>query len=41
MIRKGIAFLEPKSVVVKGSLVDELDASQDSDFVKGLNRRLG
>lgn len=41
MIRRGIAFLEPENVVMKGHKTEEREANQDSDFVRALRRRLG
>ncbi|OBZ72231.1 RecQ-mediated genome instability protein 1 [Grifola frondosa] len=40
-MRRGMAFLEPKSVIMKGYMNAELNAMQDTDFVRGLRLRLG
>ncbi|KAI0784602.1 hypothetical protein C8Q75DRAFT_779580 [Abortiporus biennis] len=40
-IRQGIAFLEPRSVVMKGHKTAERDEDRDKDFVNSLKDRLG
>ncbi|CCM01393.1 uncharacterized protein FIBRA_03444 [Fibroporia radiculosa] len=40
-IRKGVAFLEPKCIVMKGHQVTDLEAFQERDFARGLRFRLG
>ena len=40
-IRRGIAWLEPANVVLKGYQTEERQAMQDEDFVRGLRVRLG
>jgi hypothetical protein len=40
-IRRGIAFLEPSNVVMKGYLTEELDANREAGFARGLRMRLG
>lgn len=40
-IRRGIAWLEPKNVILKGYQTPERQDMQDRDFVRGLNIRLG
>ncbi len=40
-VRKGIAFLEPETAILKGSSVDELEANQDANFARGIRMRLG
>ena len=39
-IKHGIAFLEPRTVILKGYSVEDLDANRDSDFLRGLKMRL-
>ncbi|KAH8994901.1 hypothetical protein EDB92DRAFT_239684 [Lactarius akahatsu] len=39
-IRHGIAFLEPRTVVLKGYGVEDIDANRDRDFLRGLKIRL-
>ena len=39
-VRRGIAFLEPKCVVIKGHHVADLDALQDCNFARALRERL-
>ena len=41
MIRRGIAFLEPKSVVLIGSYTDDHDQNRQADFAHGLRQRMG
>jgi len=41
LIRRGIAFLEPKCVVMKGHQAADLEALQDRDFARDLRLRLG
>lgn len=41
LIRRGVAFLEPKSVTFKGHQTEERVANQDRDFVVGLKARMG
>ncbi|EKM58284.1 uncharacterized protein PHACADRAFT_193408 [Phanerochaete carnosa HHB-10118-sp] len=40
-IRRGIAWLEPKNVILKGYQTQERQDMQDSDFMRRLNIRLG
>lgn len=40
-IRRGTAWLEPKNIVLKGYQTEERQQTQDADFVRGLNVRLG
>ncbi|KAI0250238.1 hypothetical protein BJV78DRAFT_1220721 [Lactifluus subvellereus] len=39
-IRQGIAFLEPRNVVLKGHGVEDLDVNRDRNFLRGLRLRL-
>ena len=39
-IKHGIAFLEPRTVILKGYGVEDLDANRDSNFLRGLKMRL-
>jgi hypothetical protein len=39
-IRHGIAFLEPRNVVLKGYGVEDLDLNRDRNFLNGLRLRL-
>lgn len=39
-IRRGIAWLEPKNIILKGYETQERQEAQDADFVRGLNKRL-
>ena len=39
-IKHGIAFLEPRTVVLKGYGVEDLDTNRDRDFLRGLKMRL-
>lgn len=39
-IKHGVAFLEPRTVILKGYGVEDLDANRDSDFLRGLKMRL-
>ncbi len=39
-IRRGIAFLEPRNIVLKGHGVEDLDVNRDRDFMSGLRLRL-
>ncbi|KZT73679.1 DUF1767-domain-containing protein [Daedalea quercina L-15889] len=39
-VRRGIAFLEPKCVVMKGHHVADLDAFQDRNFARALRERM-
>ena len=41
LFRRGIAFLEPDKVVLKGHKTEERVLKQDADFVRGLYKRLG
>ncbi|KAI0342854.1 hypothetical protein BDW22DRAFT_1394854 [Trametopsis cervina] len=41
LIRRGIAFLEPKKVILKGYQTEDRQSLQDADFVRGLRDRLG
>ncbi len=41
MLRRGIAFLEPKVVTMKGHETADRDQNRDATFVWDLNRRLG
>lgn len=40
-VRRGIAWLEPGNVVLKGYQTEERQIMQDADFVRGLRQRLG
>lgn len=40
-VRRGIVFLEPKYVILKGHQTEDLEAHQDRDFVRGLRSRMG
>ncbi|KAF8515420.1 hypothetical protein BU17DRAFT_51754 [Hysterangium stoloniferum] len=40
-IRRGIAFLEPSNVELKGYLTEELEVNREADFARGLRMRLG
>ncbi|KAK0204845.1 hypothetical protein DFS33DRAFT_701265 [Desarmillaria ectypa] len=40
-VRRGVAFLEPKCVTIKGHMNEERNAFQDADFRRGLLLRLG
>jgi RecQ-mediated genome instability protein 1 len=40
-IRRGIGFLEPKCVVMKGHQTQDREACQDYEFMRGLRLRLG
>jgi hypothetical protein len=39
-IRHGIAFLEPRNIILKGHGVEDLDANRDRTFLSGLRLRL-
>ena len=39
-IRHGIAFLEPRNIVLKGHSVEDLDVNRDRHFLRGLRLRL-
>jgi RecQ-mediated genome instability protein 1 len=39
-IKHGIAFLEPRTVILKGYGVEDLDENRDRDFLRGLKMRL-
>ncbi|KAH9058400.1 hypothetical protein EDB87DRAFT_1626557 [Lactarius vividus] len=39
-IRHGIAFLEPRTIVLKGYGVEDIDANRDRHFLRGLKTRL-
>jgi len=39
-IKHGIAFLEPRTVILKGYGVEDLDVNRDSNFLRGLKMRL-
>lgn len=39
-IRHGIAFLEPRNVILKGHSVEDLDVNRDRNFLSGLRLRL-
>jgi RecQ-mediated genome instability protein 1 len=41
LFRRGIAFLEPNTVVLKGYQTDDREANQDADFARGLRLRMG
>lgn len=41
VIRRGIAFLEPTTVILKGHQTQDREATQDIDFVRGLRLRMG
>lgn len=40
-IRRGIAFLEPDSVILKHHQTEELEAVADEAFMHGLQLRMG
>ncbi|ETW83146.1 hypothetical protein HETIRDRAFT_126445 [Heterobasidion irregulare TC 32-1] len=40
-VRRGIVFLEPKYVILKGHQAEDLEAHQDRDLVRGLRSRMG
>ncbi|KAJ7126877.1 hypothetical protein C8R44DRAFT_873998 [Mycena epipterygia] len=40
-IRRGIAFLEPACVTLKGHQTEDREALQEADFARGLRHRLG
>jgi len=40
-IKRGIAFLEPSNVILKGHMTEELNANREADFARGLRMRLG
>jgi hypothetical protein len=39
-IRHGIAFLEPRNIIIKGHGVEDLDVNRDRNFLSGLRLRL-
>jgi hypothetical protein len=39
-IRRGIAFLEPSNIILKGHGVDDLDVNRDRNFLNGLRSRM-
>jgi hypothetical protein len=39
--RRGIGFLEPKAIVLKGCENDDLQVDQDINFLNALNERMG
>jgi len=41
LVRRGIAFLEPKCVVMKGHQTEDRELLQAADFARGLRLRLG
>ncbi|KZT29831.1 hypothetical protein NEOLEDRAFT_1166674 [Neolentinus lepideus HHB14362 ss-1] len=41
LFRRGIAFLEPSSVILKGYETKDRENSQDFDFIRGLRLRMG
>jgi RecQ-mediated genome instability protein 1 len=41
MVRRGIAFLEPATIVLKGQQTADREAVQDADFVRSLRVRMG
>ncbi|KAJ6609219.1 hypothetical protein B0H10DRAFT_2226079 [Mycena sp. CBHHK59/15] len=41
LIRRGMAFLEPRCVTMKGYQTEDREALQESDFARGLRFRLG
>jgi RecQ-mediated genome instability protein 1 len=41
LVRRGVAFLEPNCVVLKGHRNMDLEAHQEFRFAKGLRERLG
>ncbi|KAI0091295.1 hypothetical protein BDY19DRAFT_696571 [Irpex rosettiformis] len=41
LIRRGIAFLEPSKITLKGFQTEDRQSMQDADFVRGLKERLG
>jgi hypothetical protein len=40
-IRGGTAFLEPDTVILKGGRNEDRDENRESDFLRGLQLRLG
>lgn len=40
-IRRGIAWLEPANIELKGYQTEERQVLQDADFIRGLHLRLG
>jgi RecQ-mediated genome instability protein 1 len=40
-IQRGMAFLEPTTVTLKGGQTEELVKNQEFNFVNGLRRRMG
>lgn len=41
LVRKGIAFLDPKNIFHKGYQTEDRVATQDRDFVRSLRVRMG
>jgi len=39
--RRGIGFLEPKTIVLKGFETEELEVNKDADFLRALDARMG
>jgi hypothetical protein len=40
-LRRGIAFLEPACVTLKGHQTEDREALQEADFARGLRHKLG
>ncbi|KAJ3893272.1 hypothetical protein GG344DRAFT_75154 [Lentinula edodes] len=40
-VRRGIIFLEPRNITIKGHLVSDREVNQEAEFAHGLRRRLG
>jgi hypothetical protein len=41
LIREGTAFLDPQTVTLKGGRNEDRDKHRESDFLRGLQSRLG
>lgn len=41
LVRRGMAFLDPKCVTLKGHQTEDREALQEADFARGLRHRLG
>lgn len=41
VVRKGIAFLEPRNIIHKGYSTEDRVATQERDFVRSLRVRMG
>jgi RecQ-mediated genome instability protein 1 len=39
--RRGIGFLEPKTIVLKGFENEDLGVNQETNFLNALNERMG